>query len=167
MDCPWKFEPYMIQIPAGARSQLTLLSEHFGAACHPAARRDYLYSTSASYEGMTNGLWGCCVRTPRPQPDLAAAVQSGASQTLPFTPPAGLGAVRPRRAMQAPRFGVTALTIGQALGQDTALTYNSRGLTLKTGVAANEALNDPMAIIYVRNEDLLSPLSTACAPVDC
>lgn len=159
---PWKFEPYNPN--SGWReSQLTLLSEHFELHVTPPRVGDYLYSTSASYEGMTNGLWGVLRAHATPQPDLKPLPSNPAPASLPFTPPA-VSAQCDRGAPCKRQFGVTALTIGQALGQDTALTYNSRGLTLKTGVAANEALNDPMAIIYVRNEDLCQPLSTACAP---
>jgi hypothetical protein len=162
---PWKFEPYA-QNSGWRESQLTLLSEHFELHLKPPRTGDYLYGTSASYEGMTNGLWGLLRTYPYGPSDvqqsgLAPLPSNPKPADLPFTPPTvsaqcggGVPCLR--------QFGVTALTIAQALGQATALTYNGRGLTLKTGVAANEVLNDPMAIIYVRNEDLCQALSAEC-----
>jgi manganese oxidase len=160
---PWKFEPYNPN--SGWReSQLALLSEHFELHFKVPRVGDYLYSTGASYEGMTNGLWGLLRAQDAPQSDLKPLPSNPTPASLPFTPPAvsaqcvgGIPCLR--------QFGVTALTIGQALGQGAALTYNGRGLTLTTGFATNEILNDPQAIIYVRNEDLRQPKSAAdCLP---
>ncbi len=159
---PWKFEPYNPN--SGWReSQLTLLSEHFELHVKPPRAGDYLYSTGASYEGMTNGMWGLLRAHATAQPDLKPLPSNPAPTSLPFTPPA-VSAQCDRGVPCKRQFAVTALTIGQALGQGTALTYNGRGLTLKAGLAANEVLNDPMAIIYVRNEDLCQPTSAACVP---
>ncbi len=157
---PWKFEPYNPN--SGWReSQLALLSEHFELHVTPPRAGDYLYSTSASYEGMSNGLWGLLRAADKQTPDLKPLPSNPTPASLPFTPPqvsdqcsGGVPCLR--------KFGVTALTIGQALGKGAALTYNGRGLTLSTGFATNEVLNDPMAIIYVRNEDLCAPNSSDC-----
>ena len=159
---PWKFEPYAPN--SGWReSQLTLLSEHFELHLKVPRAGDYLYSTSASYEGMTNGLWGLLRSYATPQADLKPLPSNPTPASLPFTPPA----MSPQCAGGVPclrQFGVTALTIGQALGQGAALTYNGRGITLTTGFATNEVLNDPQAILYVRNEDLCQPKSNECVP---
>ena len=159
---PWKFEPYNPN--SGWReSQLALLSEHFELHFTVPRAGDYLYSTSASYEGMTNGLWGLLRTHDAPQADLKPLPSNPRPASLPFAPPA----VSPQCGGGAPclrQFGITALTIGQALGQGAALTYNGRGLTLTAGVAANEVLNDSNAIIYVRNEDLCEPHSAECVP---
>jgi hypothetical protein len=155
---PWKFEPYNPN--SGWReSQLTLLSEHFELHLKPPRAGDYLYSTSASYEGMTNGLWGLLRTYGVQQSDLKPLPSNPTPASLPFMPPA----VSQQCGGSEPclrQFGVTALTIGQ----DVALTYNGRGLTLTTSFAAKEVLNDPMAIIYVRNEDLCQALSAECVP---
>jgi hypothetical protein len=164
---PWKFEPYNPN--SGWReSQLTLLSEHFELHLKPPRAGDYLYSTSASYEGMTNGLWGLLRTYPysgAQQPGLALLPSNPKPADLPFTPPnlspCGNGSSSGPCLRQ---FGVTALTAAQALGQDVALTYNGRGFTLTPGFATNEVLNDPMAIIYVRDEDLCAQLSPECVP---
>ena len=157
---PWKFEPYAPN--SGWReSQLTLLSEHFELHFKVPRAGDYLYSTGASYEGMTNGLWGLLRSHAAPQADLKPLPSNPTPASLPFTPPA----VSSQCTDGAPclrQFGVTALTIAQALAQGTALTYNGRGLTLTTGFAKNEPLNDPNAIIYVRNEDLIQPNPAGC-----
>ncbi len=149
---PWKFEPYNPN--SGWReSQLALLSEHFELHVSPPRSGDYLYSTSASYEGMSNGLWGLLRAYDTPQSDLKPLSSNPTPASLPFTPPqlsqqCGNGTPCLRQ------FAVTALTIAQALGTGAALTYNGRGLTLASGFATNEVLNDPQAIIYVRDEDL-------------
>lgn len=156
---PWKFEPYNPN--SGWReSQLALLSEHFELHVTAPRAGDYLYATSASYEGMSNGLWGL-LRAAETQPDLKPLPSNPTPANLPFTPPevsqqcsGGVPCLR--------IFAVTALTIEQALGKGAALTYNGRGLTLSTGFATNEVLNDPMAIIYVRNEDLCERDSSDC-----
>jgi hypothetical protein len=157
---PWKFEPY--NPTSGWReSQLTLLSEHFELHLKPLRAGDYLYSTSASYEGMTNGLWGLLRSYGVPQSDLKPLPSNPAPVSLSFTPPA----VSSQCGGSGPclrQIGVTALTIAQALGKDAALTYNGRGLKLTTGPVAKEFLNDPMAIIYVRNEDLCQASTLAC-----
>ena len=159
---PWKFEPYVAN--SGWReSQLTLLSEHFELHFTVPRAGDYLYSTGASYEGMSNGLWGLLRTHGTAQSDLKPLPSNPAPASLPFTPPAlsaPCGGGTPCRR----QFAVTALTVGQLLGQGGALTYNGRGLKLVQGFAANEVLNDPNAIIYVRNEDLCAPLSAACVP---
>jgi hypothetical protein len=165
---PWKFEPYNPN--SGWReSQLTLLSEHFELHIKPPRAGDYLYGTSASYEGMSNGLWGLLRTYPFvgpsdvARPALAPLPSNPKPADLPFTPPqlsaCGSGSGPCQR-----EFGITALTIAQALGPNAALTYNGRGLTLTTGFATNEVLNDPMAIIYVRNEDLCQPKPDDCVP---
>jgi hypothetical protein len=166
---PWKFEPYNPN--SGWReSQLTLLSEHFELHLKPPRAGDYLYSTSASYEGTSNGLWGLLRTYPYgpsgvQQPGLALLPSNPKPADLPFTPPnlspCGSGGSSGPCLRQ---FGVTALTIAQALGQDVALTYNGRGFSLTPGFATNEVLNDPMAIIYVRDEDLCPALSAECVP---
>lgn len=157
---PWKFEPYVAN--SGWReSQLTLLSEHFELHFKVPRAGDYLYSTSASYEGQSNGLWGLLRGYATPQPDLKPLPSNPAPADLPLALPA----VSPRCTDGKPclrQFGVTALTIGQALGRDRALTYNGRGLTLSTGFATNEVLNDPNALIYVRNDDLCQPGTYEC-----
>ncbi len=160
---PWKFEPYNPN--SGWReSQLALLSEHFELHVTPPRSGDYLYSTGASLEGMSNGLWGLLRAYETTQSDLKPLPSNPAPASLPFTPPTvsqqcGSGAPCVRQ------FAVTALTITQALGSGAALTYNGRGLTLIGGFAADEVLNDPKAIIYVRNEDLCLPNSTGCVAV--
>ncbi|WP_257165109.1 multicopper oxidase domain-containing protein [Bradyrhizobium sp. SRS-191] len=158
---PWKFEPYNPN--SGWReSQLALLSEHFELHFTVPRAGDYLYATSASYEGMSNGLWGL-LRASEKQAGLKLLPSNPKPVDLPFSPPdvaekcdGGVPCLRV--------FAVTALTIEQALGKGAALTYNGRGLTLSTGFATNEVLNDPMAIIYVRNEDLCDQGSSDCVP---
>ncbi len=159
---PWKFEPYAAN--SGWRSsQLILLSEHFEMHLKMPRPGDYLYSTSASYEGMTNGLWGLMRAYPALQGDLQALPSNPQPAALAFEPPAvspdcsatpGIPCLR--------RFNVTALTIGQALGPNGSLVYNGRGLTLTTGFAPTEILNDPQAIIYVRTEDLVNVTAGGC-----
>ena len=165
---PWKFEPYNPN--SGWReSQLTLLSEHFELHVKPPRAGDYLYSTSASYEGMTNGLWGLLRTYPFDekqvqQRQLVPLPSNPKPADLLFTPPSLPPCPSDSGTASGPcvrTFDVTALTIAQALGKDAALTYNDRGLTLTTGFARNEILNDPMAIIYVRSDDLCTP------PTDC
>lgn len=159
---PWKFEPYNPN--SGWReSQLALLSEHFELHLTVPRAGDYLYSTSASYEGMTNGLWGLLRANAKPLADLKPLPSNPTPASLPFTLPQ----VSERCDRGVPclrRFAVTALTIEQALGKGAALTYNGRGLTLSSGFAANEPLNDPMAIIYVRSDDLCTRGSLGCVP---
>ncbi|MGJ5181213.1 multicopper oxidase domain-containing protein [Bradyrhizobium oligotrophicum] len=159
---PWKFEPYNPN--SGWReSQLTLLSEHFELHFTVPRAGDYLYSTSASYEGMTNGLWGLLRADDALQPDLRPLPSNPAPKSLPFTlPEVSATCQNGKRCLR--KFGVTALTIGQALGNGAALIYNGRGLTLKNGFARNEQLTDPQAIIYVRDDDLCQPGSSNCVP---
>jgi manganese oxidase len=158
---PWKFEPYNPN--SGWReSQLTLLSEHFELHLKPPRAGDYLYGTSASYEGMTNGLWGLLRTYGVQQSDLALLPSNPKPADLPFTPPKLPACESANASGPCVRtFDVTALTIAQALGKDAALTYNGRGFTLTPGFATNEVLNDPMAIIYVRKDDLCTQ------PADC
>jgi manganese oxidase len=75
------------RIPAG-ESQLALLSEHFELHFTVPRAGDYLYSTSASYEGMTNGLWGLLRTHDAPQADLKPLPSNPTPASLPFAPPA-------------------------------------------------------------------------------
>ena len=159
---PWKFEPYNPN--SGWReSQLQLLSEHFELMFKVPRAGDYLYSTSASLEGNSNGLWGLLRAYAGKRPDLAALPENSNPASLPFAPPPVLedcGKGLPCRR----KFGVTALTIQELAGPGQALVYNGRGLRLTTGFATTEPLIDPLAIVYVRNEDLCAPGSDACVP---
>jgi hypothetical protein len=160
---PWKFEPYNPN--SGWReSQLALLSEHFELHVSPPRSGDYLYSTSASYEGMSNGLWGLLRAYEKQQPDLKPLPSNPTMASLSFTPPqlspCPSGNASSGGAPCLRQFNVYALTIGQALGSGASLVYNGRGLTLTGGsFATKEVLNDPQAIIYVRDGDLCLPSS--------
>ncbi len=158
---PWKFEPYNAN--SGWReSQLQLLSEHFELMVKVPRAGDYLYSTSASLEGNSTGLWGLLRAYPTKQPNLVTLASNPNPADLPFAPPQlstdcnqGKPCLR--------KIGVTALTIQELLGKDQALIYNDRGLTLNQGFAVNEKLTDPDAIVYVRDDDLCTEGSDACA----
>ncbi len=107
---PWKFEPYNPN--SGWReSQLQLLSEHFELMVKVPRAGDYLYSTSASLEGNSNGLWGLLRTYAELRPDLKPLPENPAPASLPFTLPqlsTDCGKGEPCRR----QFAVTALTIG-------------------------------------------------------
>jgi hypothetical protein len=161
---PWKFEPYNPN--SGWReSQLQLLSEHFELMFNVPRAGDYLYSTSASLEGNSNGLWGLLrAYDPGQQSPIVPLASNPKPVSLPFTTPTvatGCDQGKPCRR----KFGVTALTIQQLMGSaQAALIYNSRGLRLTSGFATGEQLTDPLAIIYVNNDDLCKPGSGDCVP---
>jgi hypothetical protein len=160
---PWKFEPYNPN--SGWReSQLQLLSEHFELMVKVPRAGDYLYSTSASLEGNSSGLWGLLRAYPTKQPNLVTLASNPNPTDLPYAPPSLSTDCDQGRPCQR-KLAVTALTIEQLLGgTNQALIYNGRGLTLDRGLATNETLTDPDAIVYVRDEDLCAPGSDACVP---
>jgi manganese oxidase len=159
---PWKFEPYNPN--SGWReSQLQLLSEHFELMVKVPRAGDYLYSTSASLEGNSSGLWGLLRAYPTQQQGLVPLAPNPTPTDLPFTPPA-LSSDCDRGQPCLRKLAVTALTIQELLGTDQTLIYNGRGLTLNRGPDSNEKLTDPNAIIYVRDDDLCTQGSDACVP---
>jgi len=179
---PWKFEPYNPN--SGWReSQLQLLSEHFELLVKVPRAGDYLYSTSASLEGNSNGLWGL-LRTyaelrpelkplpDNPAPPCPDCLAAPAGQPSKAPAPAELAFTLPQLSTDCTKgqpclrqFAVTALTIQELTGPTQSLVYNGRGLTLVGGgFAANEQLTDPLAIVYVRDSDLCAPGGTDCVP---
>ncbi|MEO7735948.1 MAG: copper oxidase, partial [Kofleriaceae bacterium] len=171
----WLFEPNVAS--SGWRaSQFDSLSEHFELhvtvppAALPAGRdhADYLYSPSTSYEGLSNGTWGLLrafdgAAGARLRPDLqplpnnpGGSVPGGAVVQL----PAGLRTDCQGGQPCLRSFQVSAITAGQALGHP--LYYNARGTVVrrteggKTVYALDKALplQDPDALLYVRDEDL-------------
>jgi hypothetical protein len=143
-------------------SQFMVLSEHFETLftlprTAGAGAADYLYNPSSGYEGLTNGLWGLLRGYKSPAPGLASL--PGNAGALAAVPPIAVPAGRTtdcRRAAPCVReLRVSAVTIATLLGKNASLVYNSRGVHLAPGVydKANP-LNDPAAIVYVRDEDL-------------
>ncbi|NHZ83263.1 copper oxidase [Massilia sp. CCM 8695] len=143
-------------------SQFMILSEHFEALFtvprtageHGA---DYLYNPSASYEGLTNGAWGLLRAYRKATPDLAPLPGN-------LTPPPALATGLPRDlkddcSLGLPclrQFNVSALTVKQLLGEKGTLAYNERGINVGPNTYdSSHPLNDPNAIVYVRDEDLL------------
>lgn len=157
---PWKFEAFNPN--SGWReSQFQVLSEHFEVLATVPRQGDYLYSTSASLEGTSNGLWGLLRAYGRPQETLAPLALNQNMASVPFVLPK-LPAACDQGQPCLRKFAVTALTIQQLTGTGSVLTYNSRGLPLSQGVAAKEQLNDPNAIVFVNNDDLCNSGETDC-----
>jgi manganese oxidase len=148
-------------------SQLVLLSEHYEMLFTlPRTRStnggaDYLYSPSASYEGLINGLWG--ILRAYSDPALASNLQALPNNPVAALPPAlswhsrlpkGLPTNSTDGSTCLRTFSVSAISVAQALGGSSeGLVYNSRGLRLANGFAPQK-LQDPNAIIYVLDDDL-------------
>jgi hypothetical protein len=161
----WLFEPY--EPNSGYRNtQFVILSEHyemlFNAPRTPARTADYLYNPSSSYEGLVNGLWGLFrvykgtegVAGLKPLPNNAGGRAPGDGETR---IPGGVTAAACGTGAPCLReFNVSAVTVGQALGDGQPLVYNSRGVYVDSPnqFDSKHPLADPLAIIYVRDEDL-------------
>jgi hypothetical protein len=143
-------------------SQFMILSEHFEALFtvpRSAGEQgaDYLYNPSASYEGLTNGAWGLLRAYRKATPDLAPlpgnlnpppALATGLPRGLSDDCSLGLPCLR--------QFNVSAVTVKQLLGEKGTLSYNERGINLGSkGYDKAHPLNDPNAIVYVRDDDIL------------
>ncbi|HJZ74248.1 MAG TPA: hypothetical protein VKE51_21065 [Vicinamibacterales bacterium] len=161
----WKAAPFSEN--SGYRnSQFIVLSEHFEMlfdlprlggqrrdAQPPPA--DYIYNPTASYEGLTNGIWGL-LRSYSPSqslPFLAPLRQQAASAAspAPVRPPAGLSTNCERVHPCLREFHVHATTVQRAIGtQSGGLVYNGRGINLGNGrFDSAHPLNDPYGLVYV------------------
>ncbi|MEZ4314667.1 MAG: hypothetical protein R3F14_42170 [Polyangiaceae bacterium] len=162
----WLFEPGYAD--SGYRqSQLVLLSEHYEMhfrlppASPGRAQADYLYQTGTSYEGLIGGLWGL-VRSysgTREEPGLARLPNNtAATPPVSIQVPAGTSTDCTKGAPCVRDLRVSAMTIGQALGEGKPLVYNARGVTVATAGGftpdPSAPLVDPSAMIYVRDEDI-------------
>ncbi len=157
----WLFEPFN-QNSGYRNSQFVVLSEHFEALfrmprTNAAKTADYLYNPSASYEGLTNGLWGILRSHKEAAPGLAALPSNPTPPAAPVKTavPDGLPSDCKKAAPCVREFKVSALTIAQLLGPGRTLVYNSRGAYVAPGqFDAAHPLYDPNAIVYVHDEDL-------------
>jgi hypothetical protein len=153
----WKYEPFSEN--SGYRNtQFAILSEHFEMLFDlprigTTTSADYLYNPSASYEGLTNGIWGL-VRSWNPaqrQPFLAplpAAAEAPAAATA-MQPAAGLSrdCVNVHPCLR--EFVVHATAIQPNATSTASLIYNGRGINLGNGSFDNDSpLYDPWAIVY-------------------
>ncbi len=162
----WKYEPFSEN--SGYRNtQFAILSEHFellfdlprlGAK----TSADYLYNPSASYEGLTNGIWGLlrAYNPSSPQPFLAPLPGSGGARApaAPVRPPPGLSTRcdTPRPCLR--EFEVHAVAIRKSSSSKASLPYNTRGMNLGNGsFDAAHPLNDPWALVYVLGNKPVDP----------
>jgi len=162
----WLAEPFN-QNSGYRNSQLVILSEHYEflfqtprTSAKSGKIADYIYNPSSSYEGLMNGAWGLLrsykgtagVEKLQPLPNnLTGSAPAGPDIAIPATVTNKCDTGQPCRR----DFKISALTIQQALGSDKTLVYNSRGVFVKPGqFDSNNPLEDPNAIIYVRDDDL-------------
>ena len=153
----WKAAPFSEN--SGYRnSQFIVLSEHFEPifelprlGAKPAA--DYIYNPTASYEGLTNGIWGL-LRSWNPsqrQAWLAPLRETPPppAPPVPVSPPPGLSTECARVSPCLRQFRVHATTVQKA-SSGSNLVYNARGINLGGGKfdSANP-LTDPYGLVYV------------------
>jgi hypothetical protein len=150
----WLAEPFWAD--SGYRStQFMVLSEHYEMLftlprLNQRASTDYLYNTSASFEGLTNGAWGLLRSwNPAQRPDNVAQITPAASTPAPaYRPPPGMSKDCARQSPCIREYEVHAMTAQQATGG--ALRYNSRGANLLNGKSDTaHPLEDPLALVYV------------------
>ena len=167
----WLAEPFVAN--SGYRStQFMVLSEHYEMLftmprLDGKAPTDYLYNTSASYEGLTNGAWGL-LRSWKPGEQPAHLKPITPANTTPvaaFRPPEDASTDCARRSPCIREYEVHAMTAQQATGG--ALRYNRRGVNLLGGASDTaHPLEDPMALVYVavpkgqrhQRQDSIEPL---------
>jgi hypothetical protein len=165
----WKYAPFSEN--SGYRSsQFTILSEHFellfdlpriGAR----TSADYLYNPTASFEGLTNGLWGLlrAYNPSTPQPFLAPLQSSAQPQPpppapAPLRPPADITSSCDTPKPCVRHFEVHAVAIQRSASSNASLVYNSRGVNLGNGsFDSSHPLNDPWALVYVLGNKPVDP----------
>lgn len=147
----WKYQPFSEN--SGYRStQFQILSEHFEPifelpriSADPSA--DYLYNPTASYEGLTNGIWGILRSfNPRSQQPFLAPIRPALEAPPRPQPVTNADCSRPEPCVR--HFDVHAKAVpGQGL------IYNSRGANLGNGsFDAKNPLHDPYGLVYVRGD---------------
>jgi hypothetical protein len=150
----WLAEPFWDD--SGYRStQFMVLSEHYEMLftlprLNGRISTDYLYNTSASYEGLTNGAWGLLRSwNPAQRPETVAEITPPAKAAPPaYRPPPGMGTDCAKRSPCIREYEVHAMTVQQATGGP--LTYNKRGANLLNGASDTaHPLEDPLALVYV------------------
>lgn len=150
----WLAEPYMAD--SGYRAtQFMVLSEHYEMLFtlpRLDGRRatDYLYNTSASFEGLSNGAWGLLrAWNPAQRPAHLASITPPADSKPPaYRPPTGMSRDCATRSPCIREYEVHAMTVQQATGGN--LLYNRRGANLLRGVSDTaHPLEDPLALVYV------------------
>lgn len=162
----WKYQPFSEN--SGYRStQFTILSEHFemlfdlpriGAK----TSADYLYNPTASFEGLTNGMWGLLrAFSPRAPQSFLAPLQAKAPPApapSPLRPPAGVTTSCDTPEPCIRRFDVHAVAVRKSSSSRASLIYNSRGVNLGDGsFDAAHPLNDPWALVYVLGKKTVDP----------
>lgn len=153
----WRYQPFSAD--SGYRNtQFAILSEHFEPIftlpqSRAKAPADYLYNPTASYEGLTNGIWGL-LRAYDPAKllrFLAPLAGAGGGPAAPLRPPPGLpkNCDTPEPCLR--EFEVHAVALqGGAGGTSGGLVYNARGVNLGNGqFDASHPLYDPWALVYV------------------
>jgi hypothetical protein len=155
------------------QAQFTVLSEHFemlfrAPRVGAPVSSDYLYNTTASYEGLTNGAWGLlrAWNPATPQTFLAPLTSTAAAAAPPAIPTAAQSMstncanVHPCRR----NFEVHAMTAQKAMNTATGLIYNSRGINLTGGkFDSAHPIVDPNALVYVLYRDA-KPVVSASGP---
>ncbi|HKR66980.1 MAG TPA: copper oxidase [Thermoanaerobaculia bacterium] len=150
----WLYEPFSEN--SGHRAtQFTILSEHFemlfglpriGAK----SSADYLYNPSASYEGLTNGIWGL-VRAfnPMQQQPFLAPLRATPPPAVSLKPPVDLSHDCEHVHPCLREFVVHATAIEPSTTSTASLVYNGRGIRLPDGTFdVDSPLEDPWAIVY-------------------
>lgn len=161
----WKYEPFSED--SGYRNtQFTILSEHFEALfdlprIDVKTSADYLYNPTASYEGLTNGIWGLLrsYDASKVQPFLAPLPGAAGTRApaAPVRPPQGISTSCDTAAPCLRHFEVHARAL-QGSSPTSGIIYNARGINLGNGAFDTaHPLNDPWALVYVLGNEKPDP----------
>ena len=165
----WKEEP--LSSASGWRSgKASGISEYFvvqsplmpDAGTGNPSQIDHLYTTGAAADDLWNGAWGILRSYQKPRSDLRALPNNQVPKkgwTISNSSEMNNGAGKGTCLVNAPvrSYDVSAVRAADVLG-DSGLVYNSRGATITAagGVPqADGALQDPTALMYVLDSDLV------------
>ncbi|PYQ28028.1 MAG: copper oxidase [Acidobacteria bacterium] len=151
----WLYQPFSTN--SGYRNtQFIILSEHFETLfqlpqINAQVAADYLYNPTASYEGLTNGIWGILRSfNPSQQQTFLAPIRTAVAAPAAPQPVANANCILPQSCTR--NFEVHVKVVPQ-----NGLVYNSRGMNLAGGAGTSPPFVDPFAIVYTLGNQPVNP----------
>jgi hypothetical protein len=153
----WKYEPFSKN--SGYRNtQFIILSEHFETlfdlpTINAQVSADYLYNPTASYEGLTNGIWGILRSfNPNQQQSFLKPIRTATA-----APPAPQPVTNTNCKLAQPCVWNYEVHAKPMPVSSAGLVYNSRGMNLNGGPGTSPPFVDPFAIVYTLGNQQVDP----------